>query len=325
MNLKKLVVGLVALVAFLVVPLTTARSAQDTKGKVTVSEDNVLVVAGVIDDKSMGEILFQARKLDEKLSKKELFGLKEKKPLYVFLYTPGGSIQTGLETIEALRGLGRPIHTVTLFAASMGFQLAQNLDKRYVLNNGILMSHRAAGGEEGSFGGQAPSQLQNRLGLWERRMKELDEHTVARTGGKQTYESYIKAYSDELWLTGAEAVNAGYADEVVTIHCDKSLNGVTTHSVTLMGIINVDYDLDKCPINTSPMNIRVSIISNKGKIPLNEFTAKGGSFDAGCMYSAGDKLCAIKPGFSVTEVEDLVNKFKESYHLDHTKALPYTN
>jgi ATP-dependent protease ClpP protease subunit len=48
-------------------------------------------------------------------------------PIYLFLNTPGGSIQTGLEIIESLKGLDRPVSTVTLFAASMGFQIAQNL------------------------------------------------------------------------------------------------------------------------------------------------------------------------------------------------------
>ncbi len=321
MNLKKLAIGLATLAVLLVVPMQVAKSATE-KGQVVVSADNLLVVNGVIDEMSMGDVIVKAKQLDAKLGKLE-FGAK--KPIYLFLNTPGGSIQTGLEFIEALKGLGRPVHTVTLFAASMGFQLAQNFDTRYILKNGILMSHRAAGQMSGSFGGPSPSQMESRYGIWLRRMSELDNQTVSRTKGKQTLASYQKAYADELWVTGSESVAQGYADEVATIKCDKSLSGATTHTVTLMGIVNVDFDIDNCPINTNPMNIKISLLTNRGKMPLNEFVSNGGSFDAGCMYQANkDKLCTVQGGFSAEGVTETVNAFKRSFLLEKKIPLPYT-
>jgi ATP-dependent protease ClpP protease subunit len=186
--------------------------------------------------------------------------------LYLFLNTPGGSIQAGLELNEALNGIGRPVDTITLFAASMGFQIAQNLGERLILKNGILMSHRAAGGFEGSFGGQQPSQMDSRYQFWLDRIRELDEQTVKRTNGKQTYASYIKEYANEMWLTGTKAVSEGYADRVVKIKCDSSLSGSTSHNASLMGF-QVLYDLDNCPINTSPLNVRIGNKEGKNLTP----------------------------------------------------------
>ncbi|CAM6004799.1 unnamed protein product, partial [Sphagnum balticum] len=93
----------------------------------------------------------------------------------------GGGIQSGLEMTEALNGLGCPVDTVTLFAASMGWQIAQSLGERLILKNGVMMSHHATGEAQGEFGGSIRTQMENRQQLWIDRVRELDEQTVRRT------------------------------------------------------------------------------------------------------------------------------------------------
>jgi ATP-dependent protease ClpP protease subunit len=229
------------------------------ENSITLSKSNTLSLNGVVDGSSVGAVIAKAKQLDQKLGV-AMFG--SNKPLYLFMYTPGGNIQSGLELIEALHGLGRPVHTITLFSASMGFQIVQNLNDRLVLANGLMMSHRAHGTFEGFFGGMTPSQMDQRLRIWVSRTTELDKQTVARTKGKQTLDSYQKAYADEMWLTGQEAVDGGYADRLVTVKCDSSLNGVTTESISFLGI-KIEYDTDECPINTGPMNIRIKDAKDK--------------------------------------------------------------
>lgn len=231
---------------------------------VVLSRDNLVVLTGEVNGENVGKVISQAKELDSNVSFRHKVGLSTKKPMYLFMSTPGGSIQSGLELIEALHGLERPIHTITLFSASMGFQIVQHLGDRLILKNGVLMAHRATGEFSGSFGGQSPSQLDSRYGLWMSRMLELDTQAVKRTKGKQTLESYQKAYSPELWMTGSQSVQGGYADKLVTVKCDESLDGVTTYSVNVLFFL-VTYDLDNCPINTSPMNVRISIPDSKEK------------------------------------------------------------
>ena len=254
MKLKKIVVALLVVLTIVLVPKPSL--SKDSGPEIVVlSKSNTLVLNSEVNGESTSAIIASAKALDGALSSKEF--TTKKKHLYLFLNSPGGSIQSGLELIEALQGIGRPVDTVTLFAASMVFQIAQNLNDRLILKNGIMMSHRAAGGVEGSFGGTRPSQMDSRYQLWIDRVRELDEQTVARTNGKQSYDSYTKQYANEMWLGGTKSVEQGYADRVVLIRCDSTLSGTTTKHQNVMGF-DVTYDLDQCPINTNPMNIRIA-------------------------------------------------------------------
>ena len=271
MKMNKVVLGLLI---FLVVALSrngisgqtgaTGASGQGNNGIETVvlSSSNVLILNSEVNGESTSAIIAGAKKLDNALNAGIGKLVTNNKPLYLFLNTPGGSIQSGLELIEALKGIGRPVNTITLFAASMGFQIAQNLDERLILKNGVLMSHHAAGEFAGSFGGIQPSQVDNRYKLWLDRVRELDEQTVKRTNGKQTYDSYTKEYDKEMWLTGTKSVEEGYADRIVAVKCDSTLSGATTKHANFLGF-DIAYDLDNCPLNTSPMNIRISQLEGK--------------------------------------------------------------
>src|SRR5665213_897857 len=183
---NKFAVGLLLTLALILIPRTST-SKDSGPETIVLTESNLLVLNSEVNGESVGALIVKAKDLDNKLSGR--FG-SNNKPLYLYLDTPGGSVQSGLELIEALKGLGRPVHTVTAFSASMGFQIVENLNNRYILQSGILMSHRAAGQFEGSFGGTSPSQLEQRIHLYTQITKELDEQTVSRTNGKQTLESY---------------------------------------------------------------------------------------------------------------------------------------
>lgn len=285
-----MVAGLLALI-----PLNSSSKDSQSANSVTLTSENTMVLNTEVNGESVSAVIAKAKELDNNLSGGVLHNpLKnnKNKPLYLFLNTPGGDIQAGMELIEALHGLGRPVNTITLFSASMGFQIAQNLDDRLILKSGVLMSHHAAGQFEGYFGGSQPSQIDSRYKLWLDRIREMDEQTVSRTNGKQTYESYTKQYDHEMWLTGSQSVEQGYADRVVTVKCDASLAGVTAHHVTFMGM-DVVYDLDACPLNTSPMNVRV-----------------GGS--------TGGSITIITEG----QVEDIKKKFLEQFENKQRAVIP---
>lgn len=254
MKLSKTFFAFMFLAATTFVAVSAGSGDSDKDNSVVLSADNLVVLSDEVNEESVGRVINQARKAD--YDKSQLRFSAKRAPLYLFLNTPGGSIQSGLELIEALQGLGRPINTVTLFSASMGFQLVQALGERLILRNGVLMSHNAYGQFSGSFGGVLPQQFDSRYNLWLSRMTALDSQTVKRTKGKQTLESYQKAYDHELWLDGAKAVSEGYADKIVQVKCDETLNGVNTNTVYFFGL-QIAYDTDKCPLNNSPTNIRI--------------------------------------------------------------------
>lgn len=320
----KLTVSVLLLVLLAAIPVASKEKTKNNT--IVLTKDNTISLNDVIDGELVPNVLTKAKELDQSFSLGKLYG-KRKEPIYVFVRSPGGEIQLGLEMLEALKGLNRPVDTITSFGASMAFQTVQSLGTRYILKTGVLMSHRAKGGFEGEFGGQKPSQIDSRKDLWESRLNEMDQQTVDRTNGKQTLASYQKAYASELWVTGTQAVEQGYADAVVSVRCDESLSGVTTKTVNFMGIINISYDLDDCPLNSSPMNPRVAnILTNRGTKKFEEFLAEGGEFGSACLIAAGAnpaKVCAIDTSLTLERVNQLKEQFKSRYENIKDRIVPY--
>lgn len=293
----------IIMLAILTLPLALLAQTKT----IVLSKNNTIIFNDEVSGQSTADAIKAAKKIKN-----------PRGPLYLFIFSPGGEIQSGMEFIEELKGLGQRVDTITMFAASMSFQIVENLGNRYILDSGILMSHHAAGGVQGEFGGAQPAQLNNRLGLWEQRILEMDKQTVARTHGKQTIASYQKAYDHELWLTGQDAVAQGYADAVVRVSCDASLSGYTTKYASVMGL-RLAYDVSDCPLNTSPVNVRVMVGSTKGTFELQDFYTLGGSFGSDCYTLAAtnpNKVCAVDTSLTQDKIDSITAKF-----LDHWKNI----
>lgn len=293
-------------------------------GEITLSKDNTIKMNAVVDGDSVSKAISEARALDA--------NLKSGYPIVLFLDTPGGSIQAGLELIESLRALNRPVNTVTLFAASMGFQIVQHLGDRAILSYGTLMSHKAFGGFRAEFGGDIASQFDNRYGFWLRRLTLMDEQTVRRTGGKQTLKSYRASYENELWQNGQEAVDNGYADRVVTAKCDSSLSGTHDDVYNFDGF-SVTISWSDCPLITDPVAIKMSVHTNVGILALDAFIAKGGLMGTDCppyensYYNRNDTnvqpkqsvVCALNKNLTVDKINEEVKKIKQKYSVEVRK------
>lgn len=298
-------------------------SAVET-AEIVLTEDNLVVLRGPFTTQSVGAVIERARELDSKL--------KSGYPIYLFLYTPGGSIQAGLEMYEALKNLNRPVHTITMFAASMGFQTVQQLGNRYIMRYGVLMSHKASGGFDGDFGG-GPSQLDSRYGIWLRRIDLLDKDTVARTKGKQTLESYRASYANELWLNGPEAVEQGYADAIANVKCDGSLSGST--QIESNGLFfSVIIELSKCPINNSAKRVGATVETNRGKMSLDEFVTQGGKFGRDCrrgkdvnvsydntVFEIKPELCTIDPEITIESIKEAMRRRSENLEKELSQII----
>ncbi len=305
--------------------LSVANARTGTK-EIVLTKDNTLVLNQAFTSGSVADLMGQAKALDA--------ALDSGYPIYLFLNTPGGSIQAGLELIEFFKGVNRPVHTVSLFAASMGWQLLQNLGDRYILEYGVIMSHKASGGFRGSFGGDS-SQLDSRYGLWLRRLNMLDRKTVERTNGKKTLKQYQSEYDNELWLNGAEAVAEGYADEVVSIKCGAGLDGTNSKIVRGFGF-NLKVSFDNCPIRTAPVSISASLRTNKGYMSLDQFMANGGIFGEKCrlrgekekkswrgnkIASVPSELCLMDRKLSLKDIEKSIQSKKQELRNKNGKVV----
>lgn len=194
---------------------------------------------------------YVARKQLEIFSKNNLIPRND--PLYLVMDTPGGSVTAGLSFIDSLRSLKRPIHTITIFAASMGYQVVQELGLRIITPSGTLMSHRGA---VSGMSGQIPGELNSRLGFIMGLLDRMNVKAANRVG--MSVEAYKNAIINELWTFGHQAVATKHADVVADVKCDSKLAAQTyTETVlTIFGGITIVYS--KCPVISGPIGYSFS-------------------------------------------------------------------
>ncbi len=243
-----------------------AKASLDEK-EIILTDDNSIVMNRAFRWSSVAEVLEKAKTIDSKLPSGY--------PMFLVMDTPGGGITAGLEFIEFLGSMNRPVHTVTLFAASMGFQAVQGLGNRYIVKYGILMAHKARGGFYGEFGDGA-SQIDARYGLWMKRILEMDKTAVKRSKGYYTLRTFRAAYENELWVNGFDAVKMGLADNVVKVKCDGTLAGTHNKLYRFWGWKFL-VKFSNCPVNTGVLGVTVLIHTNRGYMELDKFLDAGGT------------------------------------------------
>ena len=206
------------------VPSTTAAAVStpaNPNADVVLTVDNTLDMRLAFDEESTSRIAKKAKELDARIPAND--------SLFLVLDSPGGSIDYGIELINNLNALNRPVKTITIFSASMGFQTVQGLQgERLLTKKGTLMAHKA----KGTFRGEFPGQFDNRYQYYLKRVLSLDAEVVKRTNGRHTAASYAALIENEYWCEGQDCINDGFADKIVTATCDKSLAGT----------INIVYD-----------------------------------------------------------------------------------
>lgn len=173
-------------------------------------------------------------------------------PIYLVLNSPGGSIDDGRHLIDTAKALPQKVSTISMFSASMSFIIAQYLGERYVLEDSTIMAHRAtASGMEG----QIPGSLLSRVLALLEALTEVEEVVASRA--KISLDQYHTLTANELWMSGKSAVQLGFADKIVRVRCDSSLNGPGASRTIDLGFVQVDVQFHKCPLITSPINIKV--------------------------------------------------------------------
>jgi len=314
------------LIALFAIMLRFSVNAKDLK----LTADNTVVLRQSFNSSSVTALKKDLLKLNA--------NLKSGYPIYLVLYSPGGSIQKGLELFEFIKGLNRPVHTVTIFAASMGFQTVQSLGERYILKYGVLMSHKARGGFQGEFGGRL-SQLDSRYGMWLKKIDMLDKVTVARTNGKQTLKSYRASYDNELWLNGPEAVEKGYADAIATVSCDVTLTSKEIKQIFDLGFFRLQVTFSGCPLITSPLAVRGELLTNKGYMGITDFLSKNGKFGKKCKETGTDskkdyygnivpavpaQLCAYDKELTLDKIDLGIQKKEKFLNRDLRNSVEYS-
>lgn len=231
--------------------------------------------------------------------------------IYLVLDTPGGSVFAGINLIQYLKGYKKPVKTITIFAASMGFQIAEgNPGERLILDTGILMSHPMSGGLSGELG--TGFSADNQHGFIKEIIETMDKQVVARTNGKVSLEEYKRAYDNELWTTGQNAVNKGYADSVTKVGCTDQLSSSidSVDEREFLGFagfagplsLEIKYETSRCPLMISLLRYQVAfvlaasekriVVINNGYTIESQKTQTLDEFIAGKSRAEADELKA---------------------------------
>jgi ATP-dependent protease ClpP protease subunit len=233
----QIIIGLVVAVgALLFVTQATANETQQVK----LGLRNTVVLRGEINDKTAQVAALELIALNGARLNRDY-------PIYLVLDSPGGSIEAGENLIEIIKSI-KNIKTITLFAASMASAIVEaNPGDRLILDDGILMFHRAKGGVQGQF---ETGEMETRLDFYKRFVRRMEQRSANRMHlSLSDYKAKIK---DELWLTASESLLKGAADEIVTVSCTQGLIDKTQHMTVDVIIFKVELDFSGCPLLKSP-------------------------------------------------------------------------
>lgn len=221
----------------------------NVKKILTLKAGNTVVFRGPVTESSVSAVMRKMTKMSRRLSKNDV--------IYLVVDSPGGSIFDGLDFIQFAKALPQRVNTITLFAASMGFMIVQNLDKRYIVTNGTLMSHRAS---VRGLSGQINGELESRYKMIKRVVDYLEHKSSKRM--KIGIKEYHTLINPEYWVHGFDAVDDHAADEQVLVRCGPSLDGTEKVSYrTFFGSVILLFS--KCPLIKAPISTNLKGITKK--------------------------------------------------------------
>ena len=211
------------------------------KPDVILTSKNTVVLNDVVSWGTMTKLSLDLMLTSSKLGKDEV--------IYLVINSPGGSVSAGSLFIEILKHIPQPVHSITIFGASMGFHIAQASDARLILETGTLMSHRAT---LGGLSGQLDGELESRIGYYKAMTGVLDKYAASRMG--LSLKEYKGRIINEMWHIGSDAVKLRSADRVASVTCSKELLGSTYVKNILAPFGPIPMRFSSCPLIVAPVS-----------------------------------------------------------------------
>lgn len=249
--MKKLFTILSIIGSMLVSPLANSKDPEILE----FSKKNTVVLREAVTQSSVTALQKEISDISNELSDDDT--------IYLVLDTPGGSISAGESLITYLKALPQKVVTVTMFAASMGFIIAQYLDDRLILPTGTMMTHRA----HLSLKGQVPGEFETRYNYYRRMINRIETYIAKRM--KTDIKTYARLRTNEYWASGETAIKSRMADKIVLAKCGEDLSGTKQSTVnTLLGSVLVTWS--ECPLMSYPLGLDFSQLVTKDQNAINE-------------------------------------------------------
>ena len=199
--------------------------------QITLNNNNMLLLKGEVNKESANKFLT------------DLHFMSNKKDLYLYLDTNGGSVEDGNKIVNEV--LKHNISCIAERAYSMGFVILKACKKRYVTPFGRIMQHQISYGVANE-----KAKVESYVDL----IKQIETHLAEMQSSKigiSMKEFRDRTYND-WWMFGVNAVQEKCADEVTNVVCSNNL--IKTNFT--MSKYNNDYVYSRCPLIPEPLEIK---------------------------------------------------------------------
>lgn len=193
-------------------------SLKDNKSEVKNYEDVISLnetwhrhlFLGEIDD-SVGEAIESLIRFWNQIDDENKVTADERKPIYIFINSPGGDLSATFTMIDAIAMSKAPVYTVNIGCAySGGFLTFLAGHKRIAYPNSTFLFHEGSVSEVGGDAGK----FQNFSAFYKERLEAMKEFVLAKTNMIEDFYESIKR--DDFWMTAAQAIEYGVADEITS-------------------------------------------------------------------------------------------------------------
>lgn len=136
--------------------------------------------------------------------------IEERKPIKIYLHSPGGFLTSTFTMIDAIKMSKTPVYTIAMGETySGGFFTFLAGHKKFAYPHASFLYHEGATAN----GGDA-NKFRNFAKFYEVQLEQLRQVVLNNSSiSEEEYEKHIK---DDWWLTAEEAVKYGIADEILT-------------------------------------------------------------------------------------------------------------
>lgn len=135
--------------------------------------------------------------------------VEQRKPITIYLNTPGGDVFIGLILAEVIRKSTTPVHVTVLgLAASMGGVILVAGHKRYAFEFSNVLIHDGSLGLSGSR-----NKVKDNMKFYDEKDEQLKNFILSNT--KITEEKYKEMEDREWWITAKDALELGIIDAII--------------------------------------------------------------------------------------------------------------
>jgi ATP-dependent Clp protease protease subunit len=169
-------------------------------------KDRILVINDGIDEYVIEEYIMPIIKWNKEDEGKPV---EERKPITIYLNSPGGDIFVGLTLAEVIKKSVTPVHIVVLtFAASMGSVILVAGHKRSAYSYANILIHDGQTGVSGSS-----NKVKDHMKYIEKKNGQIKDFICSNS--KISEEKYESMSDREWWLSADEALELGLIDEIL--------------------------------------------------------------------------------------------------------------